>query len=793
MADKLSVLGKSVRQKDGLPRVTGKAKYYSDIALPGTLYSKIMRSPHPQADIIHIDTSKAQAIPGVSLVMDYRNFPKVFRKDLHYAGEHVVAVIAVDEETAESALEFIEIEYKTKPYVLNIEEAMAPDAPQVFDGQPNCHDWELSYYLSEKDPETNLWTKKDLHDFHGFGDVAQGFNEADVIVEEKGLKYAFCKSPAMNPRGCLMSYDNEKLTVYTHSQGMHHEKTVLAEVLGLPIHKVNYVSPYTGSSFGGKIAEVGDFNHPSHYLLIAGFATLALQKPVKCAYTRKEEMLCGWSRGSLANLRLGFKKDGTLTTIDFECWMELGSGGDKWPVKNTLLATGTVLYARNCKHMRGKLYYVHTNRFLSCGWQGYGAPEGHYAMETVMDIAAEKLGIDPVELRRINHMRTGDVDAGYDPLTYKSCLISSSGISECLDAGAKEVDWKEKWQAPGEKTGRIRHGMGVGIFCMGAGRPGPGNSTAAMVKVFPDGTASLCCALADLGQGQHTVQPQLVAEVLGIPYKNVGIVCHDTDSTPWATIVASSCGTWIQGWATYEAAMDVRRQLLELAGSKLGVNAAELDIKNAIIFVKSDPEKKITFDEAFGPRGIYGGNHELVGYYCSESPHTKCLKDGNPDCLYIPKEKGAQFITLDVDTETGAISNVHVVVAQNVGLALNPKIVAGQFLNVRHGVENATLGSDCLVDRKNGRLLNCNWIEYKPTSLLDCDVTPLVIEKPGDPTHPFGATACGEGAACPTLAAFSNAIYNAIGVRIKETPFTPDKILKALGKIKDRKKRGMKK
>ncbi len=788
MADELSVLGKRVRQKDGKPRITGEAKYYSDIILPGTLYAKMLRSPYPMADIIRMNTSRAETMPGVKLIMDHRSFPKAFRKDLHYVGEHVAAVIAETEEMAEAALERIDVEYTQKPHVLSLEDALAPDAPQVFEGEPNSHDWELSYYLSEKDTETKLWKKKELHDFHGFGDVAQGFIEADVIVEEKNLKYAYCKSPAMNPRGCLINYNDGKLSVYTHSQGMHHEKTVLAEVLGLSIHQVNYISPFTGSSFGGKIAEPGDFNHPSHYLLIAGFAALSLQKPVRCAYTREEEMLCGWSRGSLSNVKLGFKKGGTLTTIDFENWMEMGSGGDKWTLKNSLLATGTVLYSHNCKHMKGKLHYVHTNRFLSCGWQGYGAPEGHYAMETVMDIAAEKLGIDPIDLRKINHMRTGDIDAGYDPLTYKSCYISSSGITECLDAGAKEVDWENKWVPSANKSNRIRQGMGVAIFCMGAGRPGPGNTSAATVKVYPDGTANLYCAYADMGQGQHTVQPQIVAEVLGLPYKSVGIICHDTDSTPFASLAANSCGTWIQGWATYEAAIDARRQVLEMAAPKLDHDPEDLDIKAARIYVKSDPDKKISFADAFGPLGIYGGNHEVTSTYYNESPHTRCLKDGNPAGLYIPKEKGAQFVTLDVDTETGEISNVRVIVAQNVGLALNPKIVEGQFLNARHGVENAILGSDCIVDKKSGRLLNGNWIEYRPTSILDCDVTPLVIEKPGDPTHPFGATACGEGAACPTLAAFSNAIYNAIGVRIKETPFTPDKILKAMGKIRGRKK-----
>jgi xanthine dehydrogenase molybdenum-binding subunit len=433
--------------------------------------------------------------------------------------------------------------------------------------------------------------------------------------------------------------------------------------------------------------------------------------------------------------------------------------------------------------MRGKLRYVHTNRFLSAGWQGYGAPEGHYAVEVCMDMAAEKLGIDPIELRKMNHMRAGDVDAGYDPLSYKSCYISSSAIGECLDAGAERIGWKERWKHPSEKTGRFREGLGVAIFCMGAGRPGKGNSSSAMVKVFPDGTAKLISALAELGQGQHTVQCQVAAEVLGIPYDKVCLTYGDTDSTPWASIVASSCGTWFQGWAVYEAAMEARNKVLEMAAPQLGVSPVELDIAGGVIFVKTDPDRTLSFEQAFGPLNIYGGCHEVVGYYHHETPHEKCTKDGNPDHIYIPKEKGAQFVSLVVDTETGMIDRVRIVNAQDVGRAMNPKVVEGQFLNVRHGFDNAVLASDCIVDRKTGRLLNNNWIEYRHATVMDCDVDPIIVEQPGDPTHPFGATACGEGAACPTLAAFSNAVYNAIGVRIKETPFTPDRILKALGRL----------
>lgn len=779
-------IGRAVRQKDGRPRVTGEAKYYADFSFPGMLQTRLLRSPYPAADILSIDTSAAEALEGVHLVMTHENYPKAFRSSLYYVGDLVAAVVASDETVAEEALQLIKVEYEKKKFVLNLEEAIKPDSPQVFEGVDNCHDWEFHYALGDRDPESRLFKSKTLSDYNEFGDIEKGFAEADVIVEQKGLKYAYCKGPAMEPRGCTAHFDGSKLQVYTHSQGLHDEKLCLAQALGIDSHMLNYVSPFTGSSFGGKNAFPLDRNIASHYLLIACLACLDLKKPVHCSYSREEEMLCGWSRGSIGDVKIGFKKDGTLTTMDFAHWQEAGSGGDKYPPKNSMLATGAVLYSHNCEHLRGKIRYVHTNRFCAAGWQGYGVPEGTFAVETTMDIAAEQMGMDPIELRKKNCMRAGDVDAGWDPLDYKSAFISSSGICDCLDIGAKHLDWANKWRHPSKKSGRIRSGMGVAIFAMAAGRPGPGNSSEAMVKMYPDGSAALVCAIADIGQGQHTVQCQIVAEVLGIPYTKVGIVCHDTDSTPFATLVASSCGTWIQGWTTYEAAMDVKRQVLELAADKLGVSTMELDMNEKGVYLKADEEKGITFSEAFGVRGHYGGIHEVVGYHVHNSPHPKGLKDGKKDQVYLPKEKGAQFVTLDVDTETGMISNVRVTMVQNVGKALNPKIVEGQFLGARHGVENAVLGNDCIVDKRNGWLMTPNWVDYRHSTTMDCDVEPVIVEKPGDPTHPFGATACGEGAACPTLAAFSNAIFNAIGVRLIETPFTPEKILLGLGKIKAR-------
>lgn len=779
-----TAVGRKVRQKDGRPRVTGEARYYADVRFEHMLHVFILRSPHPQADIIRLNADPARALKGVHLVMTHENYPSVFRRTVHYVGDLVAAVVAESRDLAERAARLIEVEYERKPFVLDMDKAMQPDSPQVFEGQPNLHDWPHHAKLEDRDPETGLFRKKIPHDYNEFGDISQGFADSDVIVEQRDIRYAYCKGPVMETRGCTAYYDGVKLHVCTHSQGLHDEKMRLAEALGVDGSMLNYVSPYTGSSFGGKNATPLDINIPSHYLLIAGFACLKLRRPVHCAYSREEEMLCAWSRGSLSHVKIGFKKDGTLTTMDFEHIQELGVGGDIYPPKNAMLATGAVLYSHNCRNMRGKIRYVHTNRFTSVGWQGYGAPEGHFAVETTMDIAAETLGMDPVELRKMNCMRTGDIDNGWDPLDYISCYISSSGIRQCLDIGAERVGWKERWQHPSTKTGRVRSGLGVAIFTMGAGRPGPGNSAEAMVKIFPDGSAALVSAVADFGQGQHTVQCQIVAEVLGIPYKKVGLVCRDTDSTPFSTLQANSCGTWILGWATYEAALDAKRQLLALASRVMDLPAEDLELGDGVIYARADPDRFIPVRKAFGVISHYGGRHEIIGSYVNNSPHERCIKNNDPRQIYIPKEKGAQFISLDVDTATGMISNVVITMVQNVGRALNPKVVEGQLLTARHGYENAVLGNDCIVDKRNGWLLTPNWIDYKPSTILDCKVDPRVVEIPGDPTHPFGATACGEGGACPSMAAFANALYNALGVRFKEAPFTPAVILNALGKGK---------
>jgi xanthine dehydrogenase molybdenum-binding subunit len=760
MAEEFSVIGKSVSQKDGMERVTGRAKYYGDVILPNMLHMKILRSPYAQADIMDIDTHEAETFPGVALVMSFINFPQVFRRDVHYVGDEVAAVVAIDEETAEEACDLIKVNYNPKPFVIDMKEAMKPDAPQIFPDRPNVQPgWGPGFkffYFTNKDPVTGLWNQREPCEYHGFGDVEQGFMEADVIVEDSDLSQGYSRVTTMESRGSVSSFENGRLTIWTHSQGLHILRNDIAKFFKIPRTMVNLVSPYTGGSFGGKVDKF--------YIPIA--ATFSLNKPVKLVFTREEEMLRGWARGSLSRAKLGFKKDGRLTTMEVEHWVEVGPYGDLYPVRNIYRHTLAKLYARNAEHLKITAGVVFTNRFISIGWHGYGTPEANFLVETVMDEAAYVLGIDPVELRRINHFRKGDPVAS--PRSVKvSSQMSSCGLKECLDEGIEKSGWKKYWRHPNDKKGIVREGHGMDLVIHGAG---DGLFSSAIVKAYPDATVSFECGIADIGQGQHTVQCQIVAETIGIPYENVHLVCQDTDSVPYATRVGGSQGTWHQGKATYDAALSAKKKILELAGARLGKNPEELTIRNGSILTKGCSDPVCTFVEAFGDLPTIIG----VG---------QTFPDGREEGIY-PREQGAHFVRLSVNTETGEINIHKYVPVQYVGRALNPKIVEGQiFSGVYHGLECALL-AECIVDRKTGKMLTYNWENYKPLTMLDCDIEPAIVEIPGiDHSHPYGAIACGEGAVDAVCAAMGNAIFNATGVRLKKAPFTPDRLLKALGKI----------
>ncbi|BFM14509.1 xanthine dehydrogenase family protein molybdopterin-binding subunit [Maricurvus nonylphenolicus] len=801
-AEKTDVVGTNVRNVNAFDKITGKATYSNDVQLKGMLHAKCLRSPHANAEITDIDASAAEALPGVELVMTYKSAPEIFSQRCFYVGAEVAFVVAKSEDIAEAALELIKVEYEVMPFVVDPREARKEGSPQALakipKGQllktpefvfidtpesiPNAHRFDRHQYFSEKN-EKGLYTKREIGEFDGFGDVDKGFAEADVIVEEDGFGFGLVHTPFMGNDCTVADYSDDKLTVYTDSQWLHGFRSILCLHFGLSESKVNLVAPVTAGSFGGRLGSgvyVSEYMQQKvgggtpTYTILATAASMALGKPVRYEYTKQEDMLYHWGRGTFdIRVKLGFKKDGTLTTIEMDSWRDATTGqvlAPAGPVMFDSTCTGTMLYSRNCEHSKHVKNYVHTNSPGHSGWQGWGNPEMFIAMESTMDIAAEKLGMDPIELRKKNHMRPGDnlLDLTYE-FSEEGHYLAGGDISKCLDQGAEKIGW-DKRTPPTEKSGRVRSGLGVALTAQQTGGEGLKSST--IVKIQALGNAMVTCSYADLGQGGATAQMQIAAEVLGLPIDKVSHVSGDTDSTPYTSYQACSSGTIKQGYATYQAAMEARDKLFEKAAPVLGVTPDMLETKDGLIFIKGNPEAAIPWIAAFMSMGQFGPLYDLIGYHAHVTGSGACAA-----------ETAATYASLDVDTETGHLSNVKIVHAQDVGKAIFPKAVEGVFLTIHHGVEASAAGAELILDPQTGKQVNNNWVDYPVATILDSEVEPVIVETPGDTTHPYGASGIGQSNQSGIAPAIANAIYNATGARVKDAPFTPAKILEALGKL----------
>lgn len=780
MNKELHVVGHQVRDYTGLRKVLGKAKYSNDFSYPGMLYGKLLRSPYAHAKILDLDDSEAQSMPGVHLVMSYKNFPNWFYDSVHYNGMEVACVIADSKIAAKKALKKIRVTYEELPFVTDGRKAMEPGAPQAMPDRPNFFPWKEHRYFTDKN-EQGLYTRKVPSEFDGFGDIEQGYAESEVIVEDRGYAYGFAKAPLMKQTSCLANYSDGILELYVENQQPYTTRYWLAQSFGLPVNKVRILSEVNSCSFGGRAdgATEAGINGPS-CTLIAADAAFHLGKPVSLEYALDEDQLFYWGRGSFdSRFAIGFKQDGTMVMMDGEIWRNTATGGDTGESTQgvDMHATGNLLYSHNCRHNKFVKHRVYTNSPGWTGWQAFGNPEVFLAVESVMDMAAEQLGIDTMDLHKMNVARKGDnfFTSGYN--FDGPQFLSRNGLEPCLDAAAQYSDWYRARKPHTEKNGVLRHGMGMSPAVME--NAGQGIASQAMVTLNSDGSATLYCNYQDIGQGGHGTQVQIVAEVLDIPYENVKIKAGDTDSMYTHFQIASS-GTLGQGKATYNAAMDVKNKLLTRTAEVLNVGIETLELKNGKVRSLVDPDmvipwappimKTVSLDPSPEVAWLADPAYDVVGY------GTSFIGPGATS-----SELSATVVELDVDTETGELKNIQVFHAQDCGKAINPKIVEANWLSMHHGVEAMT-GAEQILDPKTGKLLNDNWIDYPVATSLDCDVTTQIIEV-FDPTHPFGAAGVGQAVMNGLPGAFANAIYNAIGVRLKETPFTPDKILKALGRI----------
>ncbi len=727
----LDFVGHPVSRVDGEVRVTGAAKYTSDIILPNMLYARILRSPRPHARIMSIDTSRAEKLPGVKAVISAFNTQPIrwhqtsslFDKTVRYVGDEVAAVAAVDEETASDALELIDVSYESLPFVTEMEEAVKSSAPKLW-------------------PGGNLVGGKPY--VYERGDLEKGFAAADLVVEETFRTQTELHT-CLEAHGSVVMWEGDKLTVWDSTQGVFAVRDALAAIFNLPANHVRVIKQYMGGGFGSKL-EVGK------YTAIAALLARRANRPVKLILMREEEQISTGNRpATIQHVKMGVKKEGTLTAIQLKAY----DGNGAYPGGTPCGMPYSEMYL--CPNVRTEDYMVFFNAGRSRATRAPGFVPGTFGLESMMDIIAQKLGMDPLELRKKNYVTVDQADS--DRLPYSQKLLD-----KVYEEGAKQFGWgdRERRRHPDSSTKRIGFGMASQIWGGGGGPP-----SYAIVKINRDGSVDVFSGTQDLGTGTRTIIAQIVAEELGIPMTEVAVHIGDTENCPFSFLSGGSMTVASVGPAVRTAAADARLQLYEYAALSLKVKPEVLVSRGGKIFVKGAPQKSIEYKAA----AKAAGNSMIIG---------RGLRGPNPEG-YSLNTFGAHFAEVEVDTETGKVTVIRHVAGHNSGRVINPKTMANQ---IQGGVIQSigyALTEERVLDSATGVPLNANMEAYKPVTSLDMPVIePLMLTEVDEHANTLGNRGIGEPPRIAAGAAIANAVADALGVRIKELPITPDKVLAAL-------------
>jgi len=755
-SDRLTWVGRSPDRLDAKSKVTGKAVFIEDIQLRGMLHGKVLRSPYPHAKIKSIDTSRAEKMPGVVGVATGEDIPFLHGESLHddsflardkvrYAGEGVAAVAAIDEATAEAALEMIEVDYEELPAVFDPVEAAKPDAPVLHEA--------LETYRHAPGinsiPGTNICNHFQLRK----GDVQKAFDEADYIFEDTFTTpmhhHCFIETHGSI---CLVNDDNE-LTLWTNNDSPYRCRAEISTALNIPLNKIRIINaPYIGGNFGGKGGLKGE-------ACAIALAWKVRNRPIRLIYTRQEEFCASSGRHpSVIRLKTGVNRDGEILARKVEMYWATGGYAGKGP---TICRFGGVSGAGPYKIPNVSIdgYCVYTNRQIACAMRGYSGPQGAWAYDSHMDIIARKLGIDPLEFRLRHVYTNGDTHTSGQE-------IYSAGLKQCLETVADKMNWDKPVAAPGR---------GRGIACMERAIKTPFGS-AAFVKVNEDGSVEILSSTTEVGQGSETVLCQIAAETLGVPLAAVSKAAPDTAFTPFDASTTSSRSTFHMGNAVRTAAADARAQVLALAAEQMAVPVDDLTIEAGTIYARKSPREKHTIAEVLKAR--YGASATVLGrgYYY---PKTEAPGEYFSTHM-IFWLLGAHGVEVEVNQDTGEVKIVKVYAAHDIGKAIHPDNCEAQIQGgIGFGIGAALLEG---YEYKEGDVINPSFLHYKiPTALEMTEVEAALVEEPHH-DGPFGAKGVGETSNVPLPPAIGNAIYDAVGVRIKDLPITPEKVLRALRK-----------
>jgi CO/xanthine dehydrogenase Mo-binding subunit len=750
-------IGSTPVRHDGADKVTGRARYGADNNMPGMLYGKILRSPHAHAVIKSVDASAAEALPGVHAVVTSADWPETSMKltdlaegSIHnlgflsmnvlargkalYKGHPVAAVAAVSPHVAEEATKLIKVDYEVLKPVLSAEEGMAPDAPILHERLAAVSSPALRPGgILEDDAEsmrTNIANKFEF----SLGDVEQGFKDADVIVEKETTTQAVHQGYIEPQAGVAHWQADGKVTVWSSSQGQFTVRDQTARFLGIPVGQVKAIPMEIGGGFGAKGI--------TYVEPIAALLSQKTGRPVKVQLTRTEVFeATGPTSGTKIKVKIGATKDGKLIAGEAELIYEAGA----FPGSPVGAAVQCMMGQYDIPNGHLTAIDVVINRPKAAAYRAPGAPAAAFCMETALDELAEKLGIDPLEFRLMNSGKEGSrrVTGPVNPHV---------GYIETLQAAKDHQHYNTKLE------GKLR-GRGVASGFWG-NNSGPASAVAV---VNSDGTVSLTEGSPDIG-GSRVAMAMHVAEVLNIPVEDIKPQVGDTDSIGFTSNTGGSSVTFKTGWACYNAAQSVKQQMAERAAKIWEIPDEDVEYKEAVLQHKSDPELKLTFKQIAARMIPTGG--PIVGSSGVNPPGP------GPSI-------GVHVVDVEVDTETGKVDILRYTAVQDAGKAIHPAYVEGQIQGgAVQGIGWAL--NEEYVYNDDGALLNSSFLDYRMPTSLDLPMIDTVIVEVANPNHPYGVRGVGEVPIVPPMAAISNAIYDAIGVRMNDLPMSPDKVLEAL-------------
>lgn len=754
------IIGQSIPRLDGVSKVTGSALYTDDLKFPGMLHGALTRSPIAHGTIKRIDTSRAKGLAGVKDVIIGEDTPKIKYGNwrlvpdsqdelplavdkVRFVGDEVAAVCALTRETALKAASMVDVEYEELPNLFSVEDATAAGAPLIH---------------TESEGNVSLVRKIE------YGDPEAMFAKAYYVREDTFKVHAV--SPAyLEPCSSIaVPEEGGRITLYSSTQTPYIVQCLLAHTLGIPENHVRVMKVAVGGGFGGKM-ELRPWE------FCAAFMALRTGRPVKFTFTREDELAFGRRRHPMSIYsKVAFSKEGKLLAKDFQVMLDGGAYNAMGPTATFLCGTfGNMLYNFPAYRYFGR--HIYTNKPPASAMRGFGAPQAAFAAETQLNIAAEALGIDPIDLRLINAMQTGDVIP--EVATIRSC-----GFKESLEKIREVSGWdkKRKEKKPGS-------GLGIGCFSFISGGVfnwfnTKYNFSAAEVRVFEDGTAQLHTMACDIGQGVDTVMRQILAAELGIGIEKIRLIAMDTVNSPKADLGSwGSRMTLMNGNAVLDAARKIKEMIIPVLFGEMDLNQIhDIGFEDDRVFVKANPKKGMPFGEAVykALRGRRGEPLAACGFY---TPRNKGLV--SPAFSF-----GSQVAEVKVDDETGIIEVKQMYTAHDCGVAINVMSVEGQLEGAIQMGLGYTLMEDFKLD-KYGRTLNTGFLDYKMPAAEDMPPSQYTEIPTYEEEGPFGAKEAGEGLAIPTAPAIAHAVYEAIGYRSMDLPITPEKVLRAIGKLND--------